>query len=113
MGKKVIVLIDEYDTPINYAQLNGFYAQKSDFVCCSFSRALKGNPEMHWAYLVGIVEIRGASILSGVNHLKVFSVADEKYLQYFGFTCEEIWAVLNQDEMREMQVRLGTTMGVL
>lgn len=103
-GKKVVVLIDEYDTPLNNAHLHGFYADASDFFGYFFSRALKGNPEMHRACLVGIVEIRGAGILSGLNHLKVFSVADEKYSQYFGFTREEIRAVLNQDEMRETQV---------
>jgi hypothetical protein len=103
-GKKVIVLIDEYDTPLNYAHINGFYAEASDFFGYFFSRALKGNPEVHRACMVGIVEMRGAGILSGLNHLKVFSVADEKYSQYFGFTREEIRAVLNQDEMRETQV---------
>ncbi len=61
---------------------------------------------MHKAWLVGIIEIRGAEILLGLSYLKVFSAADEKYSQYFGFTCGEIQAVLNQDsdQMREMKV---------
>ena len=99
-GKKVVVLIDEYDTPLNNAHLNGFYAEASDFFGYFFSRALKGNPEMHRACLVGIEGFMGAGILSGLNHLKVCSVTDEKYSQYFGFTREEIRAVLNQDDMR-------------
>jgi hypothetical protein len=103
-GHKVVVLIDEYDTPLNHAHLNGFYAEASEFFGYFYSRALKGNPELHKACLVGILEIRGAGILSGLNHLKVFSVADEKFSQFFGFTREDIRAVLNQDEMLETQV---------
>jgi hypothetical protein len=103
-GKQVIVLVDEYDTPLNNAHIHGFYDEAAEFFGGFFSRALKSNCEVNRDCLIGIVEMSGAGILSGLNHVSTFSVADEKFSLHFGFTREEIRAVLNQDELRETQV---------
>ena len=90
--KKVIVLIDEYDAPLNNAFNNGFYVEASKFFGLFYSRALKqdGNSTLEKACLMGIVEAIGAGILSGLNNTSVFSVAQDIYSSFFGFTVEEI-----------------------
>jgi hypothetical protein len=83
---RVIVLVDEYDAPLNHAFRKGYYDQASSFFGSFYSQALKGNSALKKAYLMGIVEVRGAGILSGLNNINVYSVGDERYSQYFGFT---------------------------
>lgn len=95
-GKRVIVLVDEYDAPLNHAFRKGYYDQASSFFGSFYSQALKGNSALKKACLMGIVEVRGAGILSGLNNINVYSVGDERYSQYFGFTRSELGFILRQ-----------------
>ena len=101
-NKRVIVLIDEYDAPLNYAFRKrtecDFYAKASEFFGNFYSNALKGNPALKKACLMGIVEIRGAGMLSGLNNLVICSSGHEAYSEYFGFTREEVSKFLDGDE---------------
>jgi hypothetical protein len=101
--KEVIVLIDEYDSPLNHAFRNGFYDKASKFFGKFYSCALKGNSALKKACLMGIVEVRGAGILSGLNNIQVYSVADRKYSSKFGFTKSEIESIVgNETDMDDI-----------
>jgi Predicted AAA-ATPase/PD-(D/E)XK nuclease superfamily len=93
----VIVLIDEYDAPLNHAFRMGFYDSASEFFGSSYSNCLKSNAALERACLMGIVEIRGTGILSGLNNMVLYSSKSERYSQYFGFTKEEITTFLKDD----------------
>lgn len=88
--KNVIVLVDEYDAPLNDAFANGYYEEASRFFGAFYSSALKDNPYLHKACLMGIGEVRGAGILSGLNNISVYSVDSKEYSSCFGFTKDEI-----------------------
>ena len=90
--KRVIVLVDEYDAPLNHAFKKGFYDVASNFFGGFYSSSLKqdGESSLEKACLMGIVEVRGAGILSGLNNIKVFCSADQRYSSSFGFLSEEI-----------------------
>jgi hypothetical protein len=95
--KRVIVLVDEYDSPLNHAFRHGYYDKASKFFGSFYSQALKGNNALEKACLMGIVEVRGAGILSGLNNIKVFSVANDRYSSHFGFTESELCSFLGED----------------
>ncbi|KAI3655504.1 hypothetical protein MP638_003122, partial [Amoeboaphelidium occidentale] len=82
--------VDEYDAPLNDAFANGYYEEASRFFGAFYSFALKDNPYLHKACLMGIVEVRGAGILSGLNNISVYSVDSKEYSSCFGFTKDEI-----------------------
>ncbi len=88
--EKVIILIDEYDTPIDSGFHSGFYEPVVSFFRNFFSAALKGNSSLKLSVLTGIIRVSKESIFSGLNNISVFSVIDEDYSQYFGFTQEEV-----------------------
>ena len=88
--EKVIILIDEYDTPIDSGFHSGFYEQVVSFFRNFFSAALKGNSSLKLSVLTGIIRVSKESIFSGLNNISVFSVIDEDYCQYFGFTQDEV-----------------------
>jgi Predicted AAA-ATPase len=94
----VIVLIDEYDAPLNHAFQKGFYDSASEFFGFFYSNSLKSNDALKRACLMGIVEIRETGILSGLNNMVLFSSKSERYSQYFGFTKEEITSFLKDDK---------------
>ncbi|KAJ3378747.1 hypothetical protein HDU92_007145, partial [Lobulomyces angularis] len=85
--KRVIVLIDEYDSPLNNAFQKGFYDNASTTF---FSSALKGNSALEKACLVGVVGIGSGPDLTGLNNVVFYNIAREKYSTFFGFTTEEI-----------------------
>ena len=87
---RVIVLVDEYESPLNHAFREGYYDEACEFFGSFYSQALKGNSSLEKACLMGIVEVRGAGILSGLNNICIYSVADQEYSSYFGFTEKEI-----------------------
>ena len=95
--KKVILLIDEYDAPLNHAFRKGYYEKASEFFGAFYSDALKGNSALEKACLMGIVEVRGAGIVSGLNNIDTYSVSDEDYSTYFGFTIDEVSEALDHD----------------
>jgi hypothetical protein len=102
--KQVIVLIDEYDAPLNHAYRKQFHDRAFEFFGKFFSNALKSNPALNMACLMGIVELRGPGMLSGLNNLIVYSSADEKFSEFFGFTTTEITKFLpdDKDELSEI-----------
>lgn len=95
--KKVIVLVDEFDAPLNYAFRHGYYDCASRFFGQMFSFAFKSNTALKRACMVGILQPIGSGILSQLNNIGVFSVADEYFSRHFGFTHEEISNFLNND----------------
>jgi hypothetical protein len=98
-SKRVILLIDEYDAPLNHALRYGFYNEASRFFGKFYTNGLKSNPALNMACLMGIVELRGAGMLSGMNNLVIYSCMDLKFSQYFGFTLSEISDYLKGDEL--------------
>ena len=97
-GCEVIVLIDEYDTPLNAAFQGGFYDVASRFFASFFTSALKDNYRLKKACLLGIVEVRGESLLSALNNVRVYSVADIPYSLCFGFSVKEIHSIVGSEE---------------
>ena len=89
-GKKVLVLIDEYDAPIQSAWDHGYYGEAIDFVRNYLSSVLKSNPRLDFAVLTGVLRIAKESIFSSLNNLDVASVASGGYADAMGFTYEEI-----------------------
>ena len=89
-GIAPIVIIDEYDTPIQQGHLHGFYDPVVGFMRNLFSGALKDNSHLSFGFLTGILRVARESIFSGLNNLKVNSILDERYSEYFGFTADEV-----------------------
>lgn len=85
-----IVIIDEYDTPIQQGHVNGFYDTVIGFMRNLFSGGLKDNPHLSYGFLTGILRVAKESIFSGLNNLKINSILDEHYSEYFGFTSDEV-----------------------
>ncbi len=93
-GKKVILLIDEYDVPLDKAYAHGYYDQMIDLIRALFGAALKTNDSLFFAVLTGCLRVSKESIFTGLNNLKVHSITDEKYDEYFGFTDAEVREML-------------------
>lgn len=93
-GKKVILLIDEYDVPLDKAQHFGYYDEMAALIRNLFSRALKSNNSLYFAVLTGCLRIAKESIFTGLNNLKIFSVTDVQFDEYFGFSDGEVVEML-------------------
>ena len=87
---KPIIIIDEYDTPVQEGYMNHYYDDAIDFIRSFFSAALKDNSHLMMSILTGILRIAKESIFSGLNNVRVFSVLDNKFSNYFGFTEYEV-----------------------
>ena len=85
-----VIIIDEYDTPIQQGHLMGFYDDAVSFMRGLFSGGLKDNRSLAFGFLTGILRVAKESIFSGLNNLVVNSVLDKKYNTYFGFTADEV-----------------------
>ena len=85
-----IVIIDEYDTPIQQGHVSGFYDTIIGFMRNLFSGGLKDNPHLSYGFLTGILRVAKESIFSGMNNLKTYSILDDGYSSYFGFTEKEV-----------------------
>ncbi len=95
-GKKVIILLDEYDTPMQEAYLNGYWTELSGFMKGLFNAAFKTNPYLERAILTGITRISKESLFSDLNNLEVVTATSNKYTDSFGFTEEEVFAALDE-----------------
>lgn len=93
--QRAIVLIDEYDTPLRCAYEKGFYDEVIGIFKSLFGEALKGNDDLHYAVLTGILQVGKESIFSGLNNLVVNTVLDEDMEEGFGFTEKEVDALLS------------------
>ena len=87
---KTIIVIDEYDTPIEQGYSNGYYEKVTQFMRNFFSAGLKDNVNLEFGILTGILRVAKESLFSGLNNLVVNSILDEKYDEYFGFTETEV-----------------------
>lgn len=95
-GKKVIILLDEYDTPMQEAYVNGFWEELVAFTRNLFNSTFKTNPYMERAVLTGITKISKESVFSDLNNLEVVTTTSEKYATSFGFTEEEVYNALDE-----------------
>lgn len=100
-GKKVIILLDEYDTPMQEAYVNGCWAELTVFIRNLFNSTFKTNPYLERALLTGITRVSKESIFSDLNNLKVVTTTAEKYEDSFGFTEEEVFAALDEFGLSE------------
>ena len=91
---KVIILIDEYDVPLENAHFRGFYDQMVDFIRSLFESALKTNDNLEFAVITGCLRISRESIFTGLNNLEVNSVLNDNFAEYFGFTTSEVGNML-------------------
>ncbi|MCI9452257.1 MAG: AAA family ATPase [Dorea sp.] len=89
-NQKVILLIDEYDVPLAKAHANGYYEQMISLIRSLLGEALKTNTSLKLAVLTGCLRISKESIFTGLNNLKVLTIADERFDEYFGFTDKEV-----------------------
>ena len=99
--QKVIILIDEYDVPLQSAYVNGYYDEMVDFLRSVFSTALKTNDSLERGVLTGCLRISKESIFTGLNNLNVYSILDDHTSTMFGFTAEEVRKLLSDYHMDE------------
>ena len=100
-GKKVIILLDEYDTPMQEAYVNGYWEELVSFTRSMFNAAFKTNPYLERAIMTGITRVSKESIFSDLNNLEVVTTTSEKYSDGFGFTEEEVFAALDEYQLSE------------
>ena len=102
-GKKVIILLDEYDTPIQEAYVDGFWDELTSFIRSLFNSTFKTNPYVERAMMIGITRVSKESIFSDLNNLKVVTTTSDEYATSFGFTEEEVFAAMDEMGMTEKE----------
>ena len=100
-GRRVVILIDEYDVPLDKAYQDGYYAQMVKLIRSFLSQALKTNKSLDFAVLTGCLRIARESIFTGLNNFKVRSISDVQCAEYFGFTDQEVREMLRYYEVEE------------
>jgi len=98
-GQKTIILIDEYDVPLENSYFRGFYNEMADFVRSLFESVLNTNQYLQFAVITGCLRISKESIFTGLNHLNIISVLDKKYSEHFGFTEQEVLQMMSYYEV--------------
>ena len=99
--KKVIVLLDEYDTPMQEAYVNGYWEELVSFTRSMFNAAFKTNPYLERAVMTGITRVSKESVFSDLNNLKVVMTTSDEYADSFGFTEKEVFAALDEFELSD------------
>lgn len=94
-GKKVVLLIDEYDVPLDKAFQRGYYTEMVSLIRSLFGSVLKTNPNLQFAVLTGCLRIAKESIFTGLNNLRIFSGTAVRFDEYFGFTDDEVREMLS------------------
>jgi len=102
-GKNVIVLLDEYDTPLQEAYVNGYWAKMTSFIRSMFNAVFKTNPYLERAVMTGITRVSKESMFSDLNNLKVITTTSEKYGNAFGFTEEEVFGAMDDYGLGEQK----------
>lgn len=92
-GHKAVILIDEYDVPLESAYFSKYYNKMVGFIRSLFESALKTNPHMELAVITGCLRISKESVFTGLNNLKMISILDSRYDEYFGFTDAEVQTI--------------------
>lgn len=105
--ENVIVLLDEYDVPLENAYFRGFYDQMTDFIRSLFESVLKSNDSLEFAVITGCLRISKESIFTGLNNLKIISVLSQSYAEYFGFTPNEVQEMLAFYHLSEKQEEIS------
>jgi len=100
-GKKVIIFLDEYDTPMQEAYIQGYWDEFTSFVRSLFNATFKTNPYLERAIMTGITRVSKESIFSDLNNLRVVTTTSDLYADCFGFTEEEVFATLDEYEMSD------------
>lgn len=93
-GRQVVVLVDEYDVPLENAYFRGFYDQMIDFIRSLFESVLKTNDDLEFAVVTGCLRVGRESIFTGLNNLEINSVLNDNFAEYFGFTGAEVEQML-------------------
>lgn len=106
-GKKVIILLDEYDTPMQEAYVNGYWEEMAAFTRSLFNSTFKTNPHLERAIMTGITRVSKESIFSDLNNLEVVTTTSDKYVSSFGFIEEEVFTSLEEYGLsdRKQQVK--------
>ncbi len=100
-GKKVIILLDEYDTPMQEAYVNGYWDELSSYLRSLLNASFKTNPYLERAILTGITRVSKESIFSDLNNLEVVTTTSDKYADIFGFTEGEVFSALEEHGLSE------------
>ncbi len=100
-NKKVIILLDEYDTPMQEAYVNGYWDELVSFTRSMFNATFKTNPYMERGIMTGITRVSKESIFSDLNNLEVVTTTSNKYAEYFGFLEEEVFTALDEFGLSE------------
>ena len=103
-GKKVIILLDEYDTPMQEAYVSGFWEELVALTRSMFNATFKTNPWLEKALMTGITRVSKESIFSDLNNLTVVTTTSDKYADCFGFTEQEVFAAMDEQGMPEKQL---------
>ena len=98
-GKKVMILLDEYDTPMQEAYVHGYWDELVSFIRNLFNSTFKTNPFLERAIMTGITRVSKESIFSDLNNIEVVTTTSEKYETAFGFTQEEVWKALREYDL--------------
>lgn len=102
-GKKVIILLDEYDTPMQEAYVNGYWNEFTSFIRNLFNSTFKTNPYLERALMTGITRVSKESIFSDLNNLEIVTTTSDKYATAFGFTEEEVFSAMDEMEIGEKE----------
>lgn len=100
-GQKVVILVDEYDVPLDKAYQNGYYKEMVSMIRSLFGEALKTNEFLQFAVLMGCLRVSKESIFTGLNNFKIFSITDERFDEQFGFTEDEVGKMLKDYHLEE------------
>ena len=100
-GQKVVLLIDEYDVPLDKAFQHGYYREMVALIRGLFGQALKTNDSLQFAVLTGCLRVSKESIFTGLNNFKVLSIADARFDEHFGFTDAEVRQILDDYDLQE------------
>lgn len=100
-GQKVVILVDEYDVPLDKAYQNGYYKEMVSMIRSLFGEALKTNEFLQFAVLTGCLRVSKESIFTGLNNFKIFSITDARFDEQFGFTEDEVGKMLKDYHLEE------------
>ena len=100
-GHKVVILVDEYDVPLDKAYQNGYYKEMVSMIRSLFGEALKTNEFLQFAVLTGCLRVLKESIFTGLNNFKIFSITDARFDEQFGFTEDEVGKMLKDYHLEE------------
>ena len=100
-GQKVVILVDEYDVPLDKAYQNGYYKEMVSMIRSLFGEALKTNEFLQFAVLMGCLRVSKESIFTGLNNFKIFSITDARFDEQFGFTEDEVGKMLKDYHLEE------------